>query len=107
LGVAKTIATLKVKLPLSGTITHKTMILTKKQKEIAFLFDENFWKRISGHFGCRIVKVRKKYLPKKKFLQLHLDEVFRKRDAWLSVTKTVDAVSTCSAKKATYKNADG
>jgi len=50
LGVAKTIATLKVKLPLSGTVTHKTMILTKKQKEIAFLFDENFWKRIGGHF---------------------------------------------------------
>jgi len=51
LGVAKTIATLKVKLPLSGTVTHKTMILTKKQKEIAFLFDENFWKKVGGYFG--------------------------------------------------------
>ena len=51
LSVAKTIATLKVRLPLSGIIMHKTMILTKKQKEIEFLFDENFWKRMDGHFG--------------------------------------------------------
>lgn len=51
LTAAKTITTLKVKLPISGTVMHKTMILTKKQKEIEFLFDENFWKKIEGHFG--------------------------------------------------------
>ncbi|MEO8852656.1 MAG: IS1634 family transposase [Ginsengibacter sp.] len=51
LSAAKTITTLKVKLPLSGSIMHKTMILTKKQKEIAFLFDEIFWKKLDGHFG--------------------------------------------------------
>lgn len=51
LSVARTIATLKVKLPLGGTVTHKTMILTKKQKEIEFLFDDNFWKKAYDHFG--------------------------------------------------------
>lgn len=52
LSAAKTITTLKVKLPLSGTVMNKTMILTKKQKEIAFLFDKNFWKTLEeSHFG--------------------------------------------------------
>lgn len=46
LNIAKTVTTLKVRLPLSGTIMHKTMILTKKQKEIAFLFEENFWSTV-------------------------------------------------------------
>ena len=44
LSIAKTITTIKVRLPSSGTIKTKTMILTPKHKSIAMLFDENFWK---------------------------------------------------------------
>lgn len=44
LGIAKTITTIKVKLPVSGTMLTKTMLLTPKHKSIAMLFDENFWK---------------------------------------------------------------
>lgn len=51
LSIAKTITTLKVKLPISGTLMNKTMILSKKQKEIAFLFDENFWTKKEHYFG--------------------------------------------------------
>jgi len=44
LNVAKTITTLKIKLPISGETLTKTMILTQKHKTIARLFDQNFWK---------------------------------------------------------------
>ena len=44
LSIAKTITTLKVKLPLSNETLTRTMILTEKHKEISALFEENFWK---------------------------------------------------------------
>jgi len=45
LNIAKTITTLKIKLPVSGETLNKTMILTKKHKSIEDLFDQNFWKK--------------------------------------------------------------
>lgn len=45
LDIAKTVTTLKVKLPSHGTSISKTMLLTKKHRSIAMLFDENFWKQ--------------------------------------------------------------
>ena len=44
LGIAKTITTIKIKLPISGNTMTKTMLLTHKHKSIAQLFDDNFWK---------------------------------------------------------------
>ncbi|MDR1883313.1 MAG: transposase, partial [Prevotella sp.] len=46
LDIAKTITTLKIKLPLSGETLTKTMLLTPKHKSIANLFDPNFWKNV-------------------------------------------------------------
>lgn len=46
LNIAKTITTIKVKLPVSETTLTKTMLITAKQKSIAMLFDENFWNLI-------------------------------------------------------------
>ena len=46
LDIAKTIVTLKIKLPLSNEILTKTMLLTKKHQTIAPLYDENFWKNL-------------------------------------------------------------
>ncbi|MDR0566912.1 MAG: hypothetical protein LBG47_07755 [Prevotellaceae bacterium] len=46
LDIAKTIATLKIKLPLSNEMLTKTMLLTKKRQTIAPLYDENFWKNL-------------------------------------------------------------
>ena len=43
LSIAKTITTIKVKLPISDTTLVRTMLLTSKHKSIAMLFDENFW----------------------------------------------------------------
>jgi transposase len=43
LNIAKTITTIKVKLPVSGKIFTKTMILTQLHKRIALLFTEEFW----------------------------------------------------------------
>ena len=45
LNIAKTITTLKIKLPISGITMAKTMLLTKKHKAIAKLFEDNFWKK--------------------------------------------------------------
>lgn len=45
LNIAKTVTTIKIKLPLSGNTIDRTMLLTKKHKTIAVLFDENFWKK--------------------------------------------------------------
>ena len=44
LSIAKTITTIKIRLPSSGTIKTKTILLTPKHKSISMLFDENFWK---------------------------------------------------------------
>jgi transposase len=43
LAIAKTITTLRIKLPLSGETMTKTMLLNPNHKSIAKLFDENFW----------------------------------------------------------------
>jgi transposase len=43
LNIAKTITTLKIKLPVCGETLTKTMLLTAKHKSIEPLFDENFW----------------------------------------------------------------
>ena len=42
LDIAKTITTIKIKLPASGETMTKTMLLTAKHKSIAQLFDQNF-----------------------------------------------------------------
>jgi hypothetical protein len=44
LDIAKTITTMKIKLPISGETLTKTMLLTPKHKALGRLFDENFWK---------------------------------------------------------------
>ncbi len=44
LDIAKTITTLKIRLPLSNETMTKTMILTQKHRYIEKLFDDNFWK---------------------------------------------------------------
>jgi transposase len=44
LNIAKTITTLKIKLPASGETLSRTMLLTAKHKSIAPLFDKIFWK---------------------------------------------------------------
>jgi transposase len=46
LDIAKTVTTLKIKLPRSNKSLTKTMLVTNKQKTIAKLFDENFWTHI-------------------------------------------------------------
>ena len=43
LNIAKTVTTLKIKLPTDGSIITKTMLLTQKHRSIAMLFDEKFW----------------------------------------------------------------
>jgi hypothetical protein len=43
LNIAKTITTLKIKLPISGETMTKTMILTNKHRSIETLFDKMFW----------------------------------------------------------------
>jgi transposase len=44
LNIAKTITTLKIKLPACGETLTKTMLITAKHKSIGQLFDQNFWK---------------------------------------------------------------
>lgn len=46
LNIAKTITTIKIKLPISQTSLTKTMFLTPEHKSIAILFEEDFWKSI-------------------------------------------------------------
>ncbi len=43
LEIAKTITTIKVKLPLQNKTISKTLLLTKQHKLIEKLFTENFW----------------------------------------------------------------
>ncbi len=44
LSIAKTVTTLRIKLPSDGRSISKTMLLTPKHQSIAILFDEQFWK---------------------------------------------------------------
>ena len=44
LNIAKTITTMKIKLPVSGETLTKTMLITQKHKSIEMLFDKHFWK---------------------------------------------------------------
>jgi len=44
LNIAKTITTLKIKLPVSGETLDKTMLITAKHNSIKQLFDQDFWK---------------------------------------------------------------
>jgi transposase len=46
LNIAKTVTTLKIKLPISRQTLTRTMLLTQKHKSIAKLFDQNFWKSV-------------------------------------------------------------
>jgi transposase len=46
LDIAKTITTLKIKLPVSNETLTKTMLLTMKHRSIASLFEDNFWKNL-------------------------------------------------------------
>ena len=46
--IAKTITTMKIKLPISGKTVTKTLLLTQKHKSIEMLFDKNFWKNYLG-----------------------------------------------------------
>jgi hypothetical protein len=46
LNIAKTITTLKIKLPASGETLLKTMLITAKHNSIKPLYDENFWKSL-------------------------------------------------------------
>jgi len=48
LSIAKTITTIKVRMPLSNTTMSKTILIKAKHKSIAMLFDENFWKSFYG-----------------------------------------------------------
>ena len=44
LEIAKTIVTIRVRLPHSNKIAERTMLITQAHKSIACLFDENFWR---------------------------------------------------------------
>jgi transposase len=44
LDIAKTITTIKIRLPASGNAITRTMLLTDKHKSIAKLFDKDFWR---------------------------------------------------------------
>ena len=46
LNIAKTITTLRVKLPKSNKMLSKLMLLTAKHRQIKDLFDEKFWQKI-------------------------------------------------------------
>ncbi len=48
LGIAKTIATIKIKLPLQNKTTSRTLILTKQQNQISKLFSEEHWQNIQN-----------------------------------------------------------
>jgi len=45
LNIAKTITTLKIKLPACGEMLTKPMLITAKHKSISLLFDHEFWKK--------------------------------------------------------------
>lgn len=47
LAIAKTITTIRIRLPKSGDTIEKTMFLTPQQKSISKLFEDGFWKNIN------------------------------------------------------------
>lgn len=47
LNIAKTITTIKIKLPVSGDTLTKTMLITSRHKSISKLFDQHFWEKYS------------------------------------------------------------
>ena len=46
LGISKTIATIKIKLPIQNKTTSRTLLLTKQHNLISTLFSEEHWKNI-------------------------------------------------------------
>jgi hypothetical protein len=48
LSIAKTITTIKVRLPESKSLLSKTMLLTDRHKSIAALFDNDFWEDVNS-----------------------------------------------------------
>ena len=48
LNIAKTITTIKIRMPACGETLTKTMLLTQKHKSIAILFNPDFWKNCAG-----------------------------------------------------------
>jgi transposase len=46
LGIAKTITTIKIKLPLQNKTISRTLLLTKQHKLIAKMFSEDYWQNI-------------------------------------------------------------
>ncbi|MDR2652274.1 MAG: transposase, partial [Prevotellaceae bacterium] len=46
LSIARTITTMKIRLPLSNETLTKTMLLTARHKLITRLFDSNFWQNL-------------------------------------------------------------
>jgi hypothetical protein len=46
LGIAKTITTIKIKLPIQNKTVSKTLLLTKQHKLIEKLFSEEYWQNI-------------------------------------------------------------
>lgn len=46
LNIAKTITTLKIKLPRSGETMTKTTLMTQRHKSIAPLFEDKFWREV-------------------------------------------------------------
>lgn len=50
INIAKTITTVKIRIPCNDQIVSKTMFLTKNHKMIEKLFDDNFWvSQCRGH----------------------------------------------------------
>jgi transposase len=43
LDIAKTITTIRLRLPLDNKIVERTMLITERHKTIAILFEESFW----------------------------------------------------------------
>lgn len=48
LNIAKTVTTIKIRLPESGETLTKTMLLTAKHKSIEPLFNKDFWENFLG-----------------------------------------------------------
>jgi transposase len=56
LDIAKTITTMKIRLPVSKETMTKMMLMTAKHRSIAALFNENFW---NDTLGCPSGEVKK------------------------------------------------
>jgi transposase len=53
LNIAKTITTLKIKLPACGEVLTKTMLITQKHNSIEKLFNKNFWENVASEPNMR------------------------------------------------------